>query len=205
MTDDSEDSLSSKEAEEASKGQRRAESGDDEMLAARDAKIEELEETVKRTQAEFENYKKRIEREWAERARMAGERVIIEMLPVLDTLDKAVEGARGGSESGSQEAGLEGIRRQLVQTLQRAGLKEIRTDVPFDPFVHEALMREETDGDDAGKILEVFQKGYMLGSKVLRAARVKVSVEVAARAANGGEGGSTQHDDQETINHDGGE
>ncbi|UCE45222.1 MAG: nucleotide exchange factor GrpE [Methanobacteriota archaeon] len=205
MTDDSEDSLSSKEGEEASKGQRRAGSGDNEMLAARDARIEELEDTVKRTQAEFENYKKRIEREWAERTRMAGERVIIEMLPVLDTLDKAVEGARGGSESESQEAGLEGIRRQLVQTLQRAGLKEIRTDVPFDPFVHEALMREEANGDDAGKILEVFQKGYTLGPKVLRAARVKVSVEVAARTANGDEGGSTQHDDQETDNQDGGE
>ena len=205
MTDDSEDSLSSKETEEAPKGQRRAGSKDDEMLATRDARIEELEDTVKRTQAEFENYKKRMEREWAERARMAGERVIIEMLPVLDTLDKAVEGARGGSESGPQEAGLEGIRRQLVQTLQRAGLKEIKTDVPFDPFVHEALMREETNSDDAGRILEVFQKGYTLGSKVLRAARVKVSVEAAARTANSDEGSSNQHDDQETSNHNGGE
>lgn len=202
MPDDAEDSLPSKETVDGPNGATRADAVQ-ETLAAKDAKIDELTDTVKRAQAEFENYKKRIEREWAEKARLAGERVIVDLLAVLDTLDKAVEGAHV-EDCGSRETGLEGIRRQLMQILQRAGLKEIATDVPFDPFVHEALMREETDDGDNGTILEVFQKGYMLGPKVIRTARVKVSVGVSAHPADDADNGSVHGEDQhDDNNHEG--
>ena len=191
MPDDTEESLNSEGAEDAAESEASAGGSRD----AKDVRIEELTDTVKRTQAEFENYKKRIEREWAERARLAGERVIVDLLAVLDTLDKAVEDARDGAGDGPGDAGLEGIRRQLLQTLQRAGLKEIATNGRFDPFMHEALMREQTDDGDEGRILEVFQKGYTLGPKVIRAARVKVAVGTPAPETDSGHDEDSQDDD----------
>ncbi len=179
MPDNTEESLPSKGAEQPSND---ATSGHEEREAvnATDNRIEELTDLVKRTQAEFENYKKRVDREWTEKSRFAAERVIVDLLAILDTLDKAIESARDGpKEAGT---GLEGIRRQLMQVLQRSGLKEIATDGMFDPFLHEALMREETADEEDGHILEVFQKGYMLGPKVIRAARVKVSVGASKNA-----------------------
>ena len=164
-------------------------------MAAKDAKIEELTDTVKRVQAEFENYKKRVDREWTERSKLAGESIVVDLLAVLDTLDKAV--ADGGVDSETKDEGLKGIRRQFLQTLQRAGLREIPTDGLFDPFLHEALMKEEADSGGAGRILEVFQKGYMLGPKVIRAARVKVSVEASRTHMDAESGGSTGDDDDQ--------
>ena len=164
-------------------------------LATKDAKIEELTGTVKRVQAEFENYKKRVDREWAERSKLAGESIVVDLLAVLDTLDEAVGESNADDEP--KDDGLEGIRRQLLQTLQRAGLREIPTDGQFDPFLHEALMREEVESGDAGRILEVFQKGYMLGSKVIRAARVKVSVEASRARKVDTNGGSIENDDEQ--------
>jgi molecular chaperone GrpE len=63
----------------------------------------------------------------------------------------------------------------MIQTLARHGLREVRTDGRFDPFEHEALMRQETDEEEDGTILEVFHKGYLLGPKVIRTAKVKVA------------------------------
>ena len=193
MPEETEDSLPSEEAAEASDS-RTSVHATQEALAAKNAKIEELTDTVKRVQAEFENYRKRIEREWAERSKLAGESVILDMLPVLDTLDKAA--AEADAESGVDDDGLKGIRRQFLQTLQRAGLREIPTDGPFDPFLHEAIMREEAGTEEAGRILEVFQKGYMLGPKVIRAARVKVSVGPARTHTSDANGGSIENDDE---------
>ncbi|UCE80917.1 MAG: nucleotide exchange factor GrpE [Methanobacteriota archaeon] len=197
MPDDSEDSLPSKKTVDSTNHSADV-ATDQETMAAKDAKIDELTDTVKRTQAEFENYRKRVEREWAERSRLAGEHVILDLLAVLDTLDKAVNDA-SEEERNSQEIGLEGIRRQLMQTLQRAGLKEIATDGPFDPFFHEALMMEESDDEDDGAILEVFQKGYMLGPKVIRTARVKVSAS-RSKCPKDDTGGSIQDEDEEVDN-----
>jgi molecular chaperone GrpE len=130
---------------------------------------------MKRTQAEFENYKKRVERDWSERVRLAGERIVADLLSVLDTFDKAEDSAVNAGGGGVQLDGLRNIHRQLLQTLQRAGLKEIDSRGSFDPFMHEALMREECEDGEDGTILEVFQKGYMMGPKVIRTAKVKVS------------------------------
>ena len=193
MPDDTGDSLPSEEAAKAPDS-RTSVHASQEALAVKDAKIEELTDTVKRVQAEFENYRKRTDREWAERSKLAGEGVILDLLPVLDTLDNAV--AEADVESGVDGDGLKGIRKQLLQTLQRAGLREIPTDGPFDPFLHEAMMKEETESGEAGRILEVFQKGYMLGPKVIRAARVKVSVGPSRTHTSDANGGSIDNDDE---------
>ena len=171
MPEDREGSLPEEAPEQASQEQEGASA----KTAAMEEEIAELTDSLKRTQAEFENYKKRVEREWNQRAKLAGEQVITDLLAVLDTLDKAAEGTEDCEEPEALKEGIRNIRKQLLQTLQRAGLRAIPTDGSFDPFAHEALMREETDGEE-GRILEVFQKGYRLGDKVIRAARVKISV-----------------------------
>jgi molecular chaperone GrpE len=132
---------------------------------------------LKRLQAEFENFKKRGEKDWAGRVRLANQRLITDLLPVLDSFDKALEESRNDRDSVEFRKGLEGLRRQFLQVLQREGLKEIKADGKLDPFMHEALMREEREEVDDGKILEVFQKGYALNSVPIRPARVKVAMK----------------------------
>jgi len=163
-----------KEAEAPVEGETRSGQPED-QIAARDKRIGELTDDLKRLQAEFDNFKKRSEKEWAERSKLATQRLITDLLAVLDSFDKAIEDAKKNCDGTSIRAGLEKLHRQLFQTLQREGLKEIKTDGRFDPFVHEALMREEREDADEGKILEVYQKGYALGSKALRPAKVKVA------------------------------
>lgn len=129
--------------------------------------IDELTDTLKRLQAEFENYKKRADREWNERMKLACERLVSDLLPVLDAFDKAVEGEEA-------DGGIVSLRRQLLRVMGKADLREVGSEGRFDPFVHEVLMTEPTvDGED-GRIIEVFQKGYYLGPKVIRSAKVKV-------------------------------
>jgi molecular chaperone GrpE len=144
-------------------------------IAERDRRIEGLTDDLKRLQAEFENYKKRVAREGSERSKAGAEGVVRDLLAVLDTFDKALEDAEKNDYPEPLRKGLDGIHKQLLQTLARQGLREIETDGEFDPFEHEAMMREERDDKEDGSILEVYQKGYALGPKVIRTAKVKVS------------------------------
>lgn len=164
-------------------------------LAVRDLRISDLTNDLMRLQAEFDNHKKRTEKEWTERSRVATQRLVTDLLPMLDSFDKALETAGKGSKKELLK-GLEGLHRQLVQTLQREGLREIPAAGRFDPFLHEALMREERDDLEDGQILEVFQKGYMLGQKVLRPTRVKVSKRKEAEPEPAVQ---DQHADQESA------
>lgn len=165
-------------------------------VAERDRRIEELTDDLKRLQAEFENYKKRIAKEGAERSRVGVEAVVRDLLAVLDTFDKALEDAEKNEYPRQLMKGLEGLHRQLTQTLQRHGLREVSTAGPFDPFEHEAVMREETDDVNDGTILDVYQKGYALGPMVIRTSKVKVSKKV---------GEEEVHDAQESQSDDRGE
>lgn len=145
------------------------------LLAMKDKEIAELTDTLKRLQADFENFKKRYEKDWNERVKLANHGLIYNLLAVLDSFDKALEDTTKNDDPASLRRGLEGLRRQFVQTLQREGLKEISTTGKFDPFVHEALMSEQREDVEEGTILEVFQKGYALGQNTLRPAKVKVA------------------------------
>jgi molecular chaperone GrpE len=182
---------------EGSSELKQAEQPSKDLLAAKDKEIAELTDTLKRLQAEFENFKKRNEKDWTERVKVANQQLVTDLLPVLDSFDKAIADARDNGNAASIRKGLEGLHKQFLKTLQRDGLKEISTDGKFDPFVHEALMREERENLEDGDILEVFQKGYMLNSRPIRPARVKVAKkkEEEPEDLRGKEGRDT-HDNQ---------
>lgn len=133
---------------------------------------EELTDTLKRLQAEFENYKKRVDREKTEFVKYAHADVIERMLPVLDSFEIALKNTT------DKEKFVEGIKiiyAQLYSVLEAEGLKPIKaTGEKFDPYKHEVLMKQESDKPD-DTILEEFQKGYMLNDRVLRHSKVKVS------------------------------
>lgn len=167
----------------------------------RDAKIEELTGDLKRLQAEFENFKKRSQKETAERSRSGAEALMYDLLAVLDTYDKAFDEVERSDDPETLRKGFKGIHRQLMQILQRQGLREVRTDGRFDPFEHEAIMREERDDIEEGRVLEVYQKGYLMGPRVIRTAKVKVSKakeQVEGGADDDGQGEEDDHDEQES-------
>ena len=129
---------------------------------------------LKRVAAEFENYRKRVARDQASLAARAHERLVKELLPVLDNLERALEAATEHEKGDRLEEGVRLVQRELQQALGKEGLVEIETNGHFDPHVHEALLSQPSDQDE-GAILEVLQKGYRLGDRVLRPARVVIS------------------------------
>jgi molecular chaperone GrpE len=127
-----------------------------------------------RLAADFDNYRKRVARDQAELFSRANERLLNELLPVLDDLERALEAASQHEEAKLEE-GVELVHRSLSSLLARHGLTEIETDGAFDPHVHEALLTQPADGAEDGSVLQVLQKGYRLGDRVLRPARVIVA------------------------------
>ena len=127
-----------------------------------------------RLAADFDNYRKRVAREHAALTKRANERILNELLPVLDDLERALEAASAHEEAKLEE-GVELVHRSLASLLERHGLTPISTEGAFDPHVHEALLAQPDEGVDPGSVLQVIQKGYRLGDRVLRPARVIVS------------------------------
>jgi molecular chaperone GrpE len=134
---------------------------------------EELIDTLQRLQADFENYRKRAQRDQEALVGRAGERIVKELLPVLDDLERALEAAEQHEEAKLEE-GVKLVYRQLEQLLEREGLSLVETDGKFDPHVHEALLTQPSESEE-GSVIEVLQKGYRLGDRVLRPARVVVA------------------------------
>jgi len=127
-----------------------------------------------RAVADFENFRKRTEREKADFFRYAVANVIKDMLPVLDNFDRALDHAEEGDEF---HKGVLLIYKQLYDVLQKHGLKPIEeSGVVFDPNIHEAVVREETDSVPTQTVVAVLQKGYFLHDRLLRPALVKVAV-----------------------------
>ena len=131
-------------------------------------------DSLQRLKAEFDNYRKRIAREQIELTTRAGERLVKELLPVLDDLERAREAAEQHEEA-KLEDGVRLVHRALADVLVREGLSEIGGDGKFDPNVHEALLAQPADGRESGDVVQVVQKGYRLGDRVLRPARVIVA------------------------------
>ena len=153
----------------------------EEQLAALEAERDEHLNDLKRVAAEFENYRKRVLRDHESRAPRAHERLVKELLPVLDDLERALAAAEEHEEAKLEE-GVRLVHRELADALAREGLAEIETNGVFDPHVHEALLSQPSDQDE-GSVLEVVQRGYRLGDRVLRPARVVVA---APREDDGG-------------------
>jgi molecular chaperone GrpE len=141
---------------------------------------DELLDTLQRVKAEFDNYRKRAARDQQSLVARAHERLVKQLLPVLDDLTRALEAAEAHEEA-ELEDGVRLVHRQLADVLAREGLEEIETDGKFDPNVHEALLSQPSEAEE-GSVIEVLQKGYKLGNHVLRPARVIVA---AAEETNG--------------------
>lgn len=130
-----------------------------------------------RLYAEFENARKRMERDKQEFVKYAKEGLITEFLGILDNLERSIEAAQAKHED--YTAFLQGIEMVMAQThemLKRSGVRPLEArGKMFDPHCHEVLMQEETDTAPEGTILEEFQKGYILGERVIRTSKVKVA------------------------------
>ena len=135
--------------------------------------IEESDARYLRLMADFQNYKKRVEKEKKDLYSYANEKIIIELLSVLDNFERALEQETEGD--GFKE-GMEMIFKQLGDVLEKSGLAEIAAlGEDFDPNFHNAVMTEETEEYESGKVSGVMQKGYTLNGKVIRPSMVKVA------------------------------
>jgi molecular chaperone GrpE len=145
----------------------------EEQVAALEAERDEHLNDLKRVAAEFENYRKRVARDQESLVARAHERLVKELLPVLDDLERALAAAEEHEEAKLEE-GVRLVHRELAAALQREGLAEIDTGGQFDPHVHEALLSQPSAARE-GSVIEVVQKGYRLGDRVVRPARVVVA------------------------------
>ena len=130
-------------------------------------------DALQRLKAEFDNFRKRIARDQGDLVARASERLVKQLLPVLDDLERALDAASTHSEA-ELEDGVRLVHRALADALAKEGLVEVETNGAFDPHTQEALLTQPSEADE-GTVIQVLQKGYKLGDRVLRPARVVVS------------------------------
>ena len=139
-------------------------------------KLLESEEKVLRLAAEFENTKKRLQREREISLKYAEENILKELLPGIDNIERAMEQVQDSSSVESLLEGIELTHNGLLATLEKFGVKPIESiGEPFDPNIHEAVAMEETGEMEPNLVLKEFQKGYLYKDRLLRAAKVIVS------------------------------
>jgi molecular chaperone GrpE len=137
--------------------------------------IKAMNDKYLRLYAEFENYKKKVQKDKEELVKYANEKFIFELLPVLDSLEMAVEHARNEKNGGIVQ-GVDNTLKEFLRTLNKFGLTPIEAmGKPFDPSVHHAMSVVEREDVEENRVVEVFRKGYMLKDKVIRAPLVGVS------------------------------
>jgi molecular chaperone GrpE len=148
----------------------------DERLAALAAERDEYLALAQRRQADFENYRKRVQRDNEELVLRAGEGLVESLLPVVDNMERALVAA-AGHEANDLVEGVQLVAGQLHSVLVSHGLTEIPAEpgVPFDPTVHEAVMTQSHDEFPEGTIVAVVERGYLLHDKLLRPTRVIVA------------------------------
>jgi molecular chaperone GrpE len=129
-----------------------------------------------RKSAEFDNYRKRVERERQGLADAAASGILEELLPVVDDLERALKADAGGEGAEAYRRGVELIHRQLMETLRKRGVRAIDAlGADFDPYYHQAVAHEAVPGRREGEIIEEFRRGYMLADRLLRPSMVKVA------------------------------
>lgn len=153
-----------------------------------------------RLYAEFENVRKRMDREKMEFAKYANVGLIAEFLEILDNLERTISAAKAKHQDyDAFEKGVEIVMNQTYEMLKKNGVKPIEAKgKAFDPHCHEALMQEETDDVDEGMVLEEFQKGYFVQDRVVRTAKVKLSKKKEAKEELKEEGIDVQGSSEET-------
>jgi len=148
----------------------------DAEMAKLAADLEELRQTLLRRQADFDNYRKRIEKERFEDSKRATARVIEGLIPVIDGFEHALAAHRE-AEYDNYRKGFELIYKQLLENVTKLGAERLDpVGKPFDPHLHQAVDRAETTEYADGVIMQVFQPGYLFHGRVLRPAMVRVAV-----------------------------
>lgn len=138
------------------------------------AKFKEAQDLYLRTHADFENAKKRLEKDKAMALEYAYEKIANDLLPVIDTLHAALKSAQQeGSEAVCQ--GLELTLQKMHEVLAKHGIECVECDTDFDPHLHNAIMQVQAQGQEEGQIVEVFQKGYKYKERLLRPAMVSIA------------------------------
>lgn len=128
--------------------------------------------------AETENFKKRVARERVEERAFAAQEVVVSLLPIADNLERALQAAHAaGDVEGPLAKGVELVLKQFEDALRKQGVVVVETPLglPFDPNLHQPLLQEPAEGQPEGAVLEVLQKGYRLGDRLLRPSMVKVA------------------------------
>jgi molecular chaperone GrpE len=154
------------------------------------SEIQELTATMQRLQADFENYKKRVDKEKQLTATSASAAVIKQLLPVLDAFELAL---KNNSDQAKFKHGVELIYTQLIATLKDQGLKPIQAlGQKLDPTKHEVLLQETIKDHEDEQIIEELQKGYMLNENIIRTSKVKIA-RLQKEETNDNKGNTAQH------------
>jgi molecular chaperone GrpE len=144
------------------------------------ADLDDLKQTLLRRQADFDNYRKRIEKERLEESKRATARVVEALIPIVDGFEHALAAHRE-AEYESYRKGFELIYKQMLENLAKLGVERIDpVGQQFDPHQHQAVDRAESADAEDGTVLQVFQAGYLYNGRVLRPAMVRVAVHSAA-------------------------
>jgi molecular chaperone GrpE len=129
-----------------------------------------------RKSAEFDNYRKRIDRDRQAQSENAAASLVEELLPLMDDLERALKADAGAEGGEAYRRGVELIQQQLGEILRKRGVRPIEAvGVDFDPHYHQAVSYEPAEGRREGEIVEEFRRGYMLGDRLLRPSMVKVA------------------------------
>src|SRR5919197_2592103 len=134
-----------------------------------------LQDRLLRTAAEFDNYRKRVDRDRRDQADAATADAVVDFLPIIDDLERALKAPTGGDIEGFRK-GVELIHQQMLELLRKRGVKPIdAVGTEFDPRYHQAVVQEASADHREGEVMEEFARGYMLGDRLLRPAMVKVA------------------------------
>ena len=151
----------------------------EELLKQKDLQIKELEEKYIRTHADFENTKKRLERDKNQYLEYANENILKDFLPILDTLESALNGISSTSVSEESikniEAGIRLIIDNFMKALNKNNVEVIDTNSSFDPNLHNAIMQVKDESKEDGEIAQVIQKGYKYKERIIRPSMVSIT------------------------------
>jgi molecular chaperone GrpE len=156
------------------------------LLEAKERECAEARDRYLRLYAEFENHKKLAQRDQLDYAKYAAEKVLRELLPVADNLERAIAHARSVNADAAVVDGLDLIARQFQDALRKSGAEPIvAVGKPFDPALHQALTQVETDEHESDTVVEETQRGYLLHGRILRPALVTVARKSAPSQGDG--------------------
>ncbi|MDN5352180.1 MAG: molecular chaperone GrpE [Clostridiales bacterium] len=141
-----------------------------------EASLEAMNDKYLRLTAEYQNYRKRVEKEKADIYRFGTEKLIADMLPIMDNFERALTAAESAGADEKITSGIELIKKSLDALFEKNGVKKIEAlGATFDPERHHAVLAEEKEGVESDQVIEVLQDGYVLNEKVIRPSMVKVS------------------------------